>query len=187
VSGRAIAYLRVEKHRFLFLEGSAGADATDDAATVEPPDASAVRASTSAACAASSVDCPAAGASAPTPGACSSAASAALGEGGAGSHLSGGACPPSLSSSSSSSYDEYSDIAGGESPCCSRSRNSSSLCSWRRIPRSFFCAARSYFCRCTARARARARGVGERTAQRSWPPSVREDETSETWRHMAKE
>jgi hypothetical protein len=61
-------------------------------------------------------------------GAVSSAASAALGKGGEGSHLSGRARPPSLSSSSSPD-DESSDVAKGESPCCSRSRNSSSRCS----------------------------------------------------------
>jgi hypothetical protein len=82
-----MAYLRVEKPRFLFLEGSAGAEATADVATVALQDASAARTDTSAACAASSVDRPAAGASAPAPGTCSSAASATLGEGGAGSHL----------------------------------------------------------------------------------------------------
>jgi hypothetical protein len=76
-----MAYPRVEKPRFLFLEGSTGTKATADAATVAPPDASVTRAGTSAARAGSSVDRPAAGASAPTPGACSSAASAALGEG----------------------------------------------------------------------------------------------------------
>jgi hypothetical protein len=88
-----MAYLRVEKPRFLFLEGSAGAEATADAATVAPPDVFAARASTSAACAASPVDRPTAGAPVRAPGACSSAASAALGEGGAGSHLSGGLPP----------------------------------------------------------------------------------------------
>jgi hypothetical protein len=82
-----MAYLRVEKPRFLFLEGSTGAEATTDVATVALPDASAVRTGTSAACATSSVDRSAAGASAPAPGTCSSAASAALGEGGVGSHL----------------------------------------------------------------------------------------------------
>jgi hypothetical protein len=81
VSGRAMAYLRVEKPCFLFLEGSAGAEATVDASTVAPPDASAARAGTSAACVASSVDRSAADTSAPAPGACSFAASAALGEG----------------------------------------------------------------------------------------------------------
>jgi hypothetical protein len=93
-----MAYRRVEKPHFLFLEGSTGAEAMADVATVTPRDASAVRtgtstahASTSAAHAASSVDHPAVGTSAPAPGACSSAASATLGEGGVGSHLSGGA------------------------------------------------------------------------------------------------
>jgi hypothetical protein len=121
-SGGATAYLRVEKPRFLFLEGSTGAEAVADVATDALPDASAAhadasatRTSTSAARAASSVDRPAAGASAPTPGACSSAASAALGAGGAGSHLSGGARPPSLSSSSSPD-DESSKVAGGKVP-----------------------------------------------------------------------
>jgi hypothetical protein len=64
-----MAYLRVEKPRFFFLEGSVGAEATADAANVAPLDASAARAGTSAACAASSVDRPAAGTSAPAPGA----------------------------------------------------------------------------------------------------------------------
>jgi hypothetical protein len=73
-----------------------------------------------------------------------------------------GACPSSLSSTSSSN-DEYSDVVGGESSCCSRSQNYSSLCSGRserRIPRFFFCAAHSCSRRCTARARTQARGVG---------------------------
>jgi hypothetical protein len=90
-----MAYLRVEKPHFLFLEGSVGTEATTNVATVALQDASAVRVGTSAARATSSVDRPAAGASAPAPGACSSAASTALGEGGAGSHLSEGAFPPS--------------------------------------------------------------------------------------------
>jgi hypothetical protein len=42
------------------------------------------------------------------PGACSSAASVTLGEGGEGFHLSGEACPQSLSFSSSSPDDEFS-------------------------------------------------------------------------------
>jgi hypothetical protein len=105
--------------------------------------------------AASLMGCLATGAPTPAPGAVSSAASAALGEGGTGSHLSGRARPPSLSSSSSSSDDEYSEVAGGESPCCSRSRNSSLLCSRRsrrRILFSFLHAARSCSHRCAARA-----------------------------------
>jgi hypothetical protein len=147
-----MAYLRVEKPRFLFLEGSTGAEAMADVATVAPPDASAACAGTSAACADSSVDRPVAGASTPGPGACSSAAFTALGDGGAGSHLSGGACPPSLFSSSSRD-NEYSDVTGGESPCCLCSWNSSSPCSRRsrrRIPRSFLRAARSCSRCCTA-------------------------------------
>jgi hypothetical protein len=111
-----MAYLRVEKPRFLFLGGSAGDEATADTATVASLDASTARTGTSVVCAASSVDRPPAGAPAPAPGTRSSAASAALGEGGVGSHLSGGACPPSLSSSSSSSDDEYSGVAGGREP-----------------------------------------------------------------------
>jgi hypothetical protein len=161
-SGGAMAYLRVEKPHYLFLEGSTGAEATADVSTISLPDASAARVGTSAACAASSVDRPTVGASTPAPGTRSSVASAALGEGGAGSHLSRGACPPSLSSSSSPD-DEYSDVAGGESPCCSRSWNSSSLCSRRSrrwIPRSFLRAAHSCSRRYTARARVRARGMG---------------------------
>jgi hypothetical protein len=151
-----MAYLRVEKPRFLFLEGSAGPEAAASAATVAPLDASAARAGTSAVCASSSVDRPAAGAPASAPGTCCSTASATLGEGGADSHLSGEACPSSLSSSSSSPDDEYSGVAGGESPCCSRSRNSSSLYSRRsrhRILFSFFRAARSCSPRCAARVR----------------------------------
>jgi hypothetical protein len=89
-----MAYLKVEKSRFLFLEGSAGTKATAVAAAVAPPDASAARADTSAPRAASSVDRPVAGAAPPALGAYSSAASAALGEGGVGSHLSGGPAPP---------------------------------------------------------------------------------------------
>jgi hypothetical protein len=61
-SGEAIAYLRVEKLRFLFLEGSTGAVAAADTATVAPPDTPAACADTSVARAASSVDRLAAGA-----------------------------------------------------------------------------------------------------------------------------
>jgi hypothetical protein len=66
--GGATTYLKVEKPLFLFLEGSMGAVAAADVATVALPDASAARAGTSAAragtsaaCATSSVDRPAAG------------------------------------------------------------------------------------------------------------------------------
>jgi hypothetical protein len=92
-SGGAVTYLKAEKPRFLFLEGSAGAVAAAGVATAALPGVPTAHASTSAACSASSVDRPAAGASALAPGTCSSAASAALSEGGAGSHLSGGPAP----------------------------------------------------------------------------------------------
>jgi hypothetical protein len=148
------------------------------------------RAGTSTACSASSIDRLAADASAPAPGACSSAASAALGEGGAGSQLSGGACSPSLSSSSSSPDDEYSDVSGGESPCFSHSWNSSLLCSWRsrrRILRSFLRAARSCSRRCAARARARARGVCGSNRAPFTVTSTGENEMSESRQHVADE
>jgi hypothetical protein len=145
---------------FLFLGGSADVVAATGVATAAPPAISAARGGTSVARVASLVGGLAAGAPAPTPGAVSSAASAALGEGGEGSHLSGGARPPSLPSSSSPD-DEYSSVPGEESRCCSRSRNSSLLPSRRsrrRMLRSLLRAARSCSCRCAARARAR--GVG---------------------------
>jgi hypothetical protein len=163
-SGGSTAYLKVEKPRFLFLEGATDATVAPVAAAASLPDASATRADAPAACAASSADRPVAGASAPTTGACSSAASAALGDGGGGFHLSGGARPPSLSSSSSSDNDdEFSRVAGRESPCCSRSRYSSLCCSLRsrrRMLLSFRRVAHSCSHRCAAQVAARARGVG---------------------------
>jgi hypothetical protein len=113
-SGGVVAYLKVEKPRFLFLGGSAGVATAADIATATSPATSAARAGTSAGRATSLLDCLATGALAPAPGVASSAASAALGEGGSGSHLSGRARPPSLPSSSSSSDDEYSEVAGEE-------------------------------------------------------------------------
>jgi hypothetical protein len=80
----------VEKPRFLFLEGSPDAVGAADVAATALPDAPAARAGASSTRAVPSVDRLAPDASAPAPGACSSAASAALGEGGSGSHLSGG-------------------------------------------------------------------------------------------------
>jgi hypothetical protein len=50
----------------------------------------------------------------------------------------GGTRPPSLSSPSCSHDDEFSGIAGGESPCCSHSRHSSLSCSRRSRRRIFF-------------------------------------------------
>jgi hypothetical protein len=102
------------------------------------------------------------------PGAASSAASAALDEGGEGSHLSGRVRPPSLSSSSSFD-DEYSKVAGEESPSCPRSQNSSLLCSRRsrrQVLFSFLHAAHS----CSRHCAARALGLGawaDLTARRS--------------------
>jgi ABC-type cobalamin transport system permease subunit len=86
-SGGAVTYLKVEKPRFLFLEGSTGAVLAVAVATAALPDASMVRAGASVARTAPSVDRLPVGTSAPALGACSSAASAALGEGSAGSHL----------------------------------------------------------------------------------------------------
>jgi hypothetical protein len=80
-SGGAIAYLKVEKPRFLFLEGSTGAVVAVGVATAALPYASVARADASTACATSSVDRLVSDASASAPGTCSSAASAALGEG----------------------------------------------------------------------------------------------------------
>jgi hypothetical protein len=161
-SGGAATYLKVEKSRFLFLEGSADAVAAPVAATVALPDASAARAGASMARAAPSMDRPVASASPPATGACSSATPAAIGDGGGGTHLSGGARPPSLSSSSSDD-DEFSGVPGGESPYCSRSQYSSLRCSRRsrrRIFLSFLCAAHSCSRHCAARTAARARGMG---------------------------
>jgi hypothetical protein len=92
-SGEATAYLKVEKPRFLFLERSPDALAAAGIAATAIPDASAVRTGASVARVAPSVDRLVAGTSAPAPGACSSAASATLYEGGAGSHLSRGPAP----------------------------------------------------------------------------------------------
>jgi hypothetical protein len=76
-----IPHLRVEKPRFLFLEGSKDAAGAAGVAAVAPPDASATRADTSVAGAESVVDRLAMGAPVPAPGACSLAASAASGGG----------------------------------------------------------------------------------------------------------
>jgi hypothetical protein len=92
-SGEATAYLKVDKPRFLFLEGSPDAVTAAGVTPTALPDASAAHAGASAMRAAPSVDRLAADTPAPAPGACSSAASAALGEEGAGSHLSGGLAP----------------------------------------------------------------------------------------------
>jgi hypothetical protein len=103
----------------------------------------------------------AAGASAPATGVNSTAASSARGDGGGRFHLSGVACPPSLSSSSSD--DEFAGASRGESPCCSRSRYSLLYYSRRSHRPSLFSfahAARSCSRRCAARPAARVRSVG---------------------------
>jgi hypothetical protein len=93
MSRGATAHLKVEKPRFLFLEGLTDAVVAAGVATATLQDSSVARTSASVVCAASSVDRLAAGASAPTPGACSSTASAARGEG-AQAPTSQGGLPP---------------------------------------------------------------------------------------------
>jgi hypothetical protein len=93
MSRGAIAYFKVEKPRFLFLEGSAGAVVAAAVATTALTDASVARAGASAARAVSSTDRPTAGASVPALGACSFAASAALDKGGGRVPPLRGACP----------------------------------------------------------------------------------------------
>jgi hypothetical protein len=149
--GEGTAYLKVEKPRFLFLEGSAGAAVAPVFAAAAVPDAPAALAGASAVCAASSTNHPVAGSFAPTAGTCSSTTSAPLCDGGGGFHLSGRGA--SLSSSSSCS-DEFSGVVGGESPCCSRSQYSSLSCfrrSRRWILLSLLRAARSCSHRYAAR------------------------------------
>jgi hypothetical protein len=142
-------HLKLEKPRFIFLEGSGGTAVVPAGATVALTGAS-------AALAGSSTDDPAAGASAPATGACSTA----RGDGGRGFHFSGGG--PSLSTSSS--FDnEFAGVPGGESPCCSPSRYSSLCCSRRShllILLSFARAARSCSRRCEAWVATRAQAVG---------------------------
>jgi hypothetical protein len=159
-SGGATTYLKVEKQRFLFLEGSADAAAAPVAAAAALPDASVARAGASAArCSSHGLPC----------GGCFRAHHGRLPlcrlcgswRRGWGHPPLGGARHPPLSSSSSS--DEFSGVAGGESSYCSCSRYSSLCCSRRsrrRIFPSFLRVARSCFRRCAARAAARARGVG---------------------------
>jgi hypothetical protein len=86
-------YLMVEKPRFLFLEGSGGTAGLPVVAAVAPAGVPAVLIGASATRAASSTDRPAADILAPAAGTCSTAASAARGDGGEGFHLSGAACP----------------------------------------------------------------------------------------------
>jgi hypothetical protein len=86
-------YLRVEKPSFLFLEGSGGTTRAPVVAAVALAGIPAALAGASTTHAVSSADRLAAGAPAPAVGTCSTAASAARGDGGEGFHLSGAACP----------------------------------------------------------------------------------------------
>jgi hypothetical protein len=94
--GESAAHLKLEKPRFLFLEGSGGATVVPADAAVAPAD--------------SSTDDPVAGATSPAVGTYSMASSAAHGDGGGGLHLSEGR-PSSLSSSYSD--DEFIGVVGG--------------------------------------------------------------------------
>jgi hypothetical protein len=87
------AELKLEKPRFLFLEGSGGATVVPAGASMALASTSAVLASASAALADPSTDVLVVGASVPATGACSTATTAARGEGGGGFHLSGGPAP----------------------------------------------------------------------------------------------
>jgi hypothetical protein len=108
--GENVAYLKLEKARFLFLEGSGGAPTMPVAAAAVLADAPAALVGASAVRAAFSTDRSEAGASAPAASACSSVA---LGDGGGGLHLSGGLAPrhslpppPRLTTSSPESLGE---------------------------------------------------------------------------------
>jgi hypothetical protein len=159
----------VENPRFLYLGGSADVVAAAGVATASPPVVPEARAGASATRTASLEGCLAAGAHAPTPGAVSSTATAALAEGGEGSYPPGRARFPSLSSSSSDN--EYSEVAREESPSCSRSRNSLLLCSQRSRRRILFSFLRAA-CSCSRHCAARALGLeawAGQTARRSQP------------------
>jgi hypothetical protein len=154
----------VEKPRFLFIEGSAGAAVAPVVTIAALPDAS-------AACALApprhapprprtawrrALPRPP---QAPTP----LPPLRLLVTGAEDSTSRGEPATPSLSSSSSSSDDEFSGVAGGESRCCSRSQYSSSCYSRRsrrQILHSFLRAAFSCSRHYTAQAAAQARGDG---------------------------
>jgi hypothetical protein len=143
--GENATYLRLEKPRFLFLEGSVRAVVAPVVAAAVLVDELAALADASAARTASSTGCPAAGAPAPVPRP---------------PPLKGPAPrrsppPPPVTMSSRESP--------GGSPCCSRSRYSSLSYSRRSrhwILVSFLRAASSCTRRCAVRAAAWARGVG---------------------------
>jgi hypothetical protein len=149
VRAGSTADLKLEKPRFLFLEGSGGAAVVPAGSAMALAGTSAVLASASAALADPSTDVLVVDASTPATGACSTATTAARGDGGGGFHLSGGPAPVTL--------------LFLFRPCCSCSQYSSLCCSWcssRLIPLSLERTARSCSRRCAARAAARARGVG---------------------------
>jgi hypothetical protein len=104
--GENATYLRLEKPRFLFLEGSVGAAVAPVVAAATLTDAPAALAGASAVRVASSADRPAVGAPAVVASTGSAAAPTARGDGGGGLHLSGGAAlcrsplPPLMTTSS---------------------------------------------------------------------------------------
>jgi hypothetical protein len=120
--GDRATHLKLEKPRFLFLEGSGGTATTPVVATAALADAPAALAGASVAHVASSTDFPVPGASAPAAGTCSLTASAALGDRGGGFHLCRSPLPPPPPPTNSPE-------SPGGSPCCSRGRYSSLSCS----------------------------------------------------------
>jgi hypothetical protein len=162
-SGGATAYLKVEKPRFLFLEGLADAAMAPVTVATTLLDASAARTGASAARAVSSTDRPVAGASAPTTGARSSAALTTLGDGRGIPPLGGSPPPITLLFFLLLRRVLRGRRGGGGSPCCSRSLYSSLCCSRRsrhRMLLSFRRAACSCSRHCATWVAARARGVG---------------------------
>jgi hypothetical protein len=127
--GGATAYLKVEKARFLFLEGSADAAVAPVAAAAALPDVSEAHADASAVRAAPSTDRPVAGASAPATGACSFAPLRLLATG-VGASTSRGSQPP-ITLLFLLLRRRVLWGRQGESPCCSRSWYSSLCCSRR--------------------------------------------------------
>jgi hypothetical protein len=188
--GGAIAYLKVEKPRFLFHEGSTGAVVV--AGVTVLLDAFAERAGASTTCAAPSVDRLVASASAPAPDACSSAASAAprlLVRGGAGSHLSGGQPPVAFFLFSLSRRRGLRGRRGREPLLLAQPVFLVSLFPAFPPPDpSLLLACRPLLLPPLRRVRARGLGVSAgQTAWRSRPPSARKSEMSELQQCIAEE